>query len=50
MVVNNAKTEIYMSKLPSAEAKKLPIIIPEIDKGNVRNRAALIKALNIRCF
>ena len=39
---------INQLKLASAKAKKLATIIPEIDKGNVRKRAAFIKALNIK--
>lgn len=35
------------SSAPSFQARAVPTKIPEMDKGNVRSRAALIQALRV---
>lgn len=42
-----AKQVTRVSSKPTFQARAVPTNIPEMDKGNVRSRAALIQALRV---
>lgn len=46
MAVSNAPKKINQEKPGAERARELPVIIPAIESGSVRNRAATIQTLN----